>query len=86
MQKDFFKISAGNFLPALRFQGGLYNLGNYNFLQLPSKIFYRFGNDQILPKTCAAETASLKKIKNYIKNYDIRYNTLKNHFLWFLLG
>ena len=62
-QKGFFKNSAGNLLPALRFQGELYNLGNYNFLQLPSNTFYRFGNDQIPPKTCAAETGSLRKLK-----------------------
>ena len=62
-QKGFFKNSAGNLLPALRFHGGLYNFGNYNFLQWPSNTFYRFGNDQILPKTCAAETASLRKLK-----------------------
>ena len=28
-----------------------------------SDIFYRFGNDQILPKICVAEVAGLRKLK-----------------------
>ena len=38
-----------------------------------SDIFYRFGNDQILPKN-VAKVASLQKLKT----------TFKNHFIWFM--
>ena len=44
---------------------------------------YRFGNDEILPKTCSWNS-KFTKTKNHARNYD-RYATLKNH-LWFTLG
>ena len=49
-----------------------------------SDIFYRFGNDQILPKNVRLKWKSTKT-KNYVIDYT-RYTTLKNHFLWFTLG
>ena len=49
-----------------------------------SNIFYRFGNDRILPKNVRLKQKSTKT-KNYVINY-ARYTTLKNHFLWFTLG
>ena len=45
-----------------------------------SNIFYRFGNDRILPKICSWN-GSLQKLKTV--NY-ARYTALKNHFLWFM--
>ena len=49
-----------------------------------SNIFYRFGNDGILPKNVQLKKKSMKT-GNYVINY-ARYTTLKNHFLWFMLG
>ena len=48
-----------------------------------SNIFYRFGNDPILPKNVRLKYKS-RKTKNYIINY-ARYIKLENHFLWFTL-
>ena len=51
--------SAGDLLPALGFLGGLYNFCNFviifslikvTMVCRSSDIFYRFGNDRILPK------------------------------------
>ena len=54
-QRGFFKKSAGNLLPALRFLGGLCNFCNYIFFNdngiQKSDIFYRFENYRILPKS-----------------------------------
>ena len=59
MQRGFFKNSAGNILAALKFLGRLYNflqLCNFIFCNVShndkqkSNIFYRFRNNQILPK------------------------------------
>ena len=49
-----------------------------------SDIFYRFGNDRILPKNVRLKQKSTKT-KNYVINY-ARYTTLKNGFLLFTLG
>ena len=59
VQRGFFTNSAGDLLPALGFLGGLYNfcsfviifsLMNVTMICRSSNIFYRFGNDRILPK------------------------------------
>ena len=44
-----------------------------------SDIFYRFRNDQILPKNVWLKYKSMKT-KNYVINY-ARYTMLKNYFL-----
>ena len=54
-QKGFFKNSAGDLLPALRFLGRLGNFCNFVFFNhngmQKRDIFYRFENFQILPKS-----------------------------------
>ena len=56
---NFFTNSAGDLLPTLEFLGGLYDFCNlviiFSLMYITvisgsSDIFYRFGNDQILPK------------------------------------
>ena len=92
MQRGFFKNSVGDLLPALRFLGGLHNFCNFvvifsliNVTMICRRAtFYRYGNDQILPKTCSWNSKSAEA-KNYVINY-IRYTMLKNNFLWFRLG
>ena len=48
-----------------------------------SDIFYRFGNDRILPKNVRLKQKSMKT-KNCVLN-QARYTKEKNHFLWFTL-
>ena len=59
VQRGFFRNSTGNLLPILGFLGELYNFCNFviifslmyvMMICKSSDIFYRFGNDQILPK------------------------------------
>ena len=62
MQRGFFTNNTGDLLLTLGFLGGLYNFCNFviifslmkSVICRSSNVFYRFGNDQILPK-CATE-------------------------------
>ena len=92
VQRGFFRNSTGNLLPILGFLGELYNFCNFviifslmyvMMICKSSDIFYRFGNDQILPKNVQLKQKSTKT-KNYVIN-NARYTKLKNHFLWFTL-
>ena len=92
MQTGFFTNNAVDLLPTLGFLGGLYNFCNFViiFSLIKSQWYVEVATYftdlemiQYYQKTYGWNKST--KTKNYVINY-ARYTTLKNHFLWFMLG
>ena len=92
VQRGFFKNSASDLLPALRFLGRLHNF--YSFVitfslmqvtMICRRVTYFTDLGMINYQKTWSWNSNYTKTKNYARSY-ARYTKLKNHFLWFTLG